>query len=965
MRLLLPIILLASLILIAGCPSTEPARYEDADNLILTTTPPAEVEGCACMVCNYDEPEGLEKFWRWFTGPIFDWAPESRLLGGECKFVPCYTDGLVDAKLEADPDWTKPDDWRKAEDLAVADPDENVDFLKFFMVGQGPTFSDFDYANSYCNRSMGLAVRWYQPTEDLLYIPSKDRAGCYLDNDILPVYIFKPGEELESMPFTCDVGNNRKLCLLGELAEEMEDAGPVLIVPQPEFTSDENEVDDIATQIEIIASKCPDCMIAVVPKQTVTPDDVDEEGTAVPPNSALRKLADSHPDAFENVDMIGLHFFLNDYSSECRKDEAIYRLINYSKQTLAHYQKPSIILYYGAADYVDENGNGCTAQEVAAANDYLITNIPALATAGILGVSQYQLLDSGTNPAFSDLEDCGDKPYCNNLGLLDGAGDQKRPQFSLWFNRCQFYYNRSATPDEHGRGLFTQVPLTYPLNGENTSLCSFQTYIDLYQLAVSTSEQGIPVVTSELERLEVLGCDECIGTAPPERLYIGSDPPGFNPSDCGLYDLEAKRESEKCDLDPFLVKAVIWQESDFDPSAISHIPGTSESCATRFVDPSQVGCWTSTKNAEERGDEERTLESGESFRPPTTTLPECACGLMQVIDDWGTIPICSDYNPFVPSSSICGGTYKMCDFRTTVRSMFAYGDGVPLSALGVSEVDLDDPEYKWVEAWATLLAYNAGPGSLSTYYENFENLEGCYDLSDDTECCAYDFVEYVNTCEERDPVTNRMYGNPYAGQVIAKYDSILSTCPSLCPDGVTGFEDDPYEGQTDPNPFSSSCNWLQVNPYEHYPGDYMGLVPPVSGTCSSLYCANRGTYYHSGMDVAVPVGTEILASHDGIVYNVPDSGSGGYYVKLVGDRFTTYYMHVKCGGFLKITGEFVTAGTPIAKSGGADACKGHSTGAHLHFEVRGPTGARHSRMDPAYFVDICGVIPPEAYPGYS
>ncbi|GAG23432.1 unnamed protein product, partial [marine sediment metagenome] len=186
-----------------------------------------------------------------------------------------------------------------------------------------------------------------------------------MNNDILPVYIFKPDEDLETLAPDDDCSaTNQKLCLLEKLAiemdlledEEMNKLGPVIIVPEPEFTK--SDVDDIANQINIIHEKCDKCMIAVIPDQTVTPDNVDASGTLIaPPNSALHEL--SKRPAFDHVDMIGLHFFLNDYSDKCRSDEAVYRLINYTKQTLALYQKPSIILYYGAAN----DNSICTSEE--------------------------------------------------------------------------------------------------------------------------------------------------------------------------------------------------------------------------------------------------------------------------------------------------------------------------------------------------------------------------------------------------------------------------------------------------------------------------------------------------------------------------------------------------------------------------------------------------------------------------
>ena len=87
---------------------------------------------------------------------------------------------------------------------------------------------------------------------------------------------------------------------------------------------------------------------------------------------------------------------------------------------------------------------------------------------------------------------------------------------------------------------------------------------------------------------------------------------------------------------------------------------------------------------------------------------------------------------------------------------------------------------------------------------------------------------------------------------------------------------------------------------------------------------------HGGTDIAAATGTPILAAADGVVeiagYN---AGGYGYYVKLShGDGYETLYGH--CSVLLVSTGQTVKQGQVIAKVGST----GHSTGPHLHFEVR-------------------------------
>ncbi|MFA6035655.1 MAG: peptidoglycan DD-metalloendopeptidase family protein [Candidatus Micrarchaeia archaeon] len=932
------LLLLASpFILLAGRLQLHPERYFEIAPTTLPETPPAEVGVCSCMVCNYDDGNWFNRFWNWITGH----PPETRLLGGKCDFKDCLTQKRIDAYQNADPPKAVPGGLKKAEDYALANPAAGDDFIKYFMLGQGPTFSDFDTANSFCNYSMGIAVRWYQPSDKLRFIPSNKRAGCYLDNDVLPIYIYKPDASLTP---------EEQAAFLRQLAKEMEKAGPVTIVPTPEFTS--SNAGSVAEQITTIDSECPDCMIAIVPDQTVMPDVEDNPvttGVDETYHSALWELANSYPAAFENVDMLGLHFFLNDYpDSGCASDEGLYRLMNYSKQALAHYQKPSLLLYYGASAYADPlTGESCTPDQAAAFYDFMHVHIPDMVQAGIVGSAIYQFEDGGTNPEFPGITASTDD-YRGSLGLVDAEGNKKAPAFNIVSNRCQFYYNGTVYADNSLKAVapYSQVPLTFPAKGENTSICTFQSFIATYSNMYLYSEPP-KYDTGDSEGLAVIGCDECIGGAPPQKFYSGQDRQRFDPYDCQLYDAEARRESEKCDLDPLLVKAVMKVESDFNPAAISHISGATTPCS------GNIGCWKSTPPRASPDSEQP------SYRPDSTALPECACGLMQTINDWHDPyfdTVCPSFNPFVPSSSICGGTFKMCDFQSLMRTDAYAGERDAVA--GSSDVNLDDKNYRWSEAWLTLLAYNAGPGGVHRYYENWQEKQGCVpgQTAAENPCCSPDFVTYVNQCPLEE---NGDGGNPYAAKVIATYDSILHTCPSNCEDGVSEVAADPYEGNdytgpTTLRPPDGSCPYLQNDPNAlGYSDLYLGITRPVSGSCSGNFCTDRGTHFHGGIDIGVAVGTEIRAAHAGTVHRLFEQNGAGNYIKLTGDRLTTYYMHIKCNGFAVPDGTYVNEGDLIAYSGGLDSCRGHSFGAHLHFEVRTPD---NRRMDPAYFVDTCQLL---------
>lgn len=87
--------------------------------------------------------------------------------------------------------------------------------------------------------------------------------------------------------------------------------------------------------------------------------------------------------------------------------------------------------------------------------------------------------------------------------------------------------------------------------------------------------------------------------------------------------------------------------------------------------------------------------------------------------------------------------------------------------------------------------------------------------------------------------------------------------------------------------------------------------------------------FHAGMDIAVPTGTAILATKDGVVSRAGWIGSYGYAVYLEhSDGSQTRYAHMS--RVLVRSGQRVRQGERIGLVGST----GLSTGPHLHFEIR-------------------------------
>ena len=110
-------------------------------------------------------------------------------------------------------------------------------------------------------------------------------------------------------------------------------------------------------------------------------------------------------------------------------------------------------------------------------------------------------------------------------------------------------------------------------------------------------------------------------------------------------------------------------------------------------------------------------------------------------------------------------------------------------------------------------------------------------------------------------------------------------------------------------------------------------VWPVRGWVTSHYGWRRaprggGTRLHSGLDVAAPIGTPIIAPADGHVVFAGYHTAYGYLVVIDhGYGISTKYAHTS--RMLVDAGDRVQRGDLIARVGNT----GRSTGPHLHFEV--------------------------------
>jgi murein DD-endopeptidase MepM/ murein hydrolase activator NlpD len=88
---------------------------------------------------------------------------------------------------------------------------------------------------------------------------------------------------------------------------------------------------------------------------------------------------------------------------------------------------------------------------------------------------------------------------------------------------------------------------------------------------------------------------------------------------------------------------------------------------------------------------------------------------------------------------------------------------------------------------------------------------------------------------------------------------------------------------------------------------------------------------HTGIDIAGPYGTPVIAADTGVVYFYPGSyGYGNYVVMIHGNGYSTLYGHLSRFNTQMSSGAIIARGDVIAWEGST----GNSTGPHLHFEIR-------------------------------
>ena len=111
------------------------------------------------------------------------------------------------------------------------------------------------------------------------------------------------------------------------------------------------------------------------------------------------------------------------------------------------------------------------------------------------------------------------------------------------------------------------------------------------------------------------------------------------------------------------------------------------------------------------------------------------------------------------------------------------------------------------------------------------------------------------------------------------------------------------------------------------PQNNAAWVTPAAGRCTSGFGPRNGEFHH-GQDIAAPIGTPIVAAHNGHVIDSGPASGYGLWVRIQHPNgVITTYGHNNRN--LVTTGQTVHTGQTIAEIGN----RGQSTGPHLHFQI--------------------------------
>ncbi|HSB46633.1 MAG TPA: hypothetical protein VLD37_01365 [Candidatus Bilamarchaeum sp.] len=504
-----------------------------------------KVGSCWCMVCVNETEDGL---------PVTDLLPFwSNLDGGYCYFNKNCT-AQTFANIMGD----------------NASPNDGI---RHFMVGQGPSFGSFATANRYCSDRLGMAVQWLLGSNVSLYTkPDAARTMCYLQKDVIPVYILYSNGTNISLDRSREIGrilgNDRDDSLKYVTSGPV---GPVVVVTEMNFNA--SQASQVAQQVRAIDQECNhhraenqiNCFIAVAPKFN--------DFAAL--DAVMRELGG---DA-NRVDLVA-YGVDSRYANTCDGARILEQAINFSQYSLYNWSKPTIIPYIMFDSVGQDATHTCNWTEPLMISAYgnFFPNVNILQKKGVIGMAPYSWNVTGgygiTNPL--NCTDCG-------IAKTDA-------RLRSWYSGCQYFTNVSS------RGEAVAGPsLGIYFGNESGTICNANA--DYHSILLGTAYAGRDIMQPQVNELRpradlVFKCDACLlqnSSRPPNQIFPSLRNTIISDSvSCEAFTDEVDSWSSTRNLDPMLVRAFIKTESGFNPCSAAVV--CSQACISSNCAGS-LGCF--------------------------------------------------------------------------------------------------------------------------------------------------------------------------------------------------------------------------------------------------------------------------------------------------------------------------------------------------------------------------------------
>ena len=465
---------------------------------------------------------------------------------------------------------------------------EESGYLRTFMIGQGPNIATGDSAKMFCNNSIEFMVHWIDEEwvdKNGVINESKfekdfnenGEIGCEIEKGIIPFfayesksipYAFNLSKQLETIKSPFFIAPNVKHDVVAPGLTSPPKSG------EPKSWTDwPDHARDYFGQFYNIKKQCGNCMtVAYIDfNDTFTLSafnnteypltkhyteypltkhyeiDLGKEDFLAP--TQLEERVQEVNNVIDAIDMIAFDINLSNRKFDCDPNDVYLKIISFSRFIASNYKKPMIIASVkGKPETITKSdGSRCewTDKKIGDFLTLLYSGIPEFVESGIIGMA----IEDST--VFFD----------ENLN--------KTQSFYSWFRACQYYHG----PVDPSR----EVGLLFPKSGGGRELspCNrqdvsspgmfFITFKDDYSIF---EDNIIPTENIDKNRKIIPLCgDVCFDGV--NVIGITSVPVPDKNKYCWKYEPLVRDFSYRKKVDPSVIRALIWDGSDF--SAIDNL----------------------------------------------------------------------------------------------------------------------------------------------------------------------------------------------------------------------------------------------------------------------------------------------------------------------------------------------------------------------------------------------------------